>query len=127
RDVRRALAERLGIGTTDVPWHTSRDCIAELGFVLAAVAATCGKIAREIIDLARTEIGEVREGGASDHGASSTMPQKVNPILSEVVVGMSALARSQALPLLSAMQPGHERSAGEWQIEWDALPLVFAL
>jgi 3-carboxy-cis,cis-muconate cycloisomerase len=126
RDVRRLLAKRLGIGMSDVPWHTARDGIAEVGFVLAAAAGTCGKVAREIIDLSRTEIGELRERGGHDHGASSTMPQKANPILSEVVVGMSMLARTNVLGLLMAMHPGHERSAGEWQIEWDALPSLFA-
>jgi 3-carboxy-cis,cis-muconate cycloisomerase len=126
-EVRAGVAERLGIGFADVPWHTARDGFAELGFVLAAAAATCGKIAREIIELSRTEIGEVQEHGGPDHGASSTMPQKVNPILSEVVVGMSWLARDQVPALLAAMQPGHERSAGEWQVEWDALPTLFAL
>jgi 3-carboxy-cis,cis-muconate cycloisomerase len=127
REVRLLLAKRLRIGMSDVPWHTARDGIAEIGFALAAAAGTCGKVAREIIDLSRTEIGELREQGGHDHGASSTMPQKANPILSEVVVGMSTLARTHVLALLMAMQPGHERSAGEWQVEWDALPSLFAL
>jgi 3-carboxy-cis,cis-muconate cycloisomerase len=126
-EVRHRLAGRLGLATADVPWHTARDGIAELGFVLAAIAATCGKVAREIIDLSRSEIGEVREGNGHHRGASSTMPQKANPILSEVVTGMSILARQQLPALLAAMQAGHERSAGEWQVEWDALPTLFAL
>ena len=54
------------------------------------------------------------------------MPQKANPIESEVVVGLSVLAAQQVPALLAAMQAGHERSAGEWQVEWDALPLVAA-
>ena len=57
--VRRRLAERLEVGTVDVPWHTARDNLAELAFVLASIAATCGKVAREIIDLSRTEIADV--------------------------------------------------------------------
>ena len=24
------------------------------------------------------------------------------------------------------MQAGHERSAGEWQVEWDAIPVIAA-
>jgi 3-carboxy-cis,cis-muconate cycloisomerase len=54
------------------------------------------------------------------------MPQKQNPIDSEVVVGLSVLAAQQVPALLVAMQPGHERAAGEWHVEWDALPLVAA-
>ena len=40
---------------------------------------------------------------------------------------MSSLARHQLGALLDAMQAGHERSAGEWQIEWDAVPSIFVL
>jgi 3-carboxy-cis,cis-muconate cycloisomerase len=126
REVRLRLASRLGMGAADVPWHTARDGIAEIAFVLGALAGTCGKIGREIIELSRTEVAELREEAAPGSGASSTMPQKVNPVLSEVAVGMSALARAQVAPLLESMLAGHERSAGEWQIEWDALPLLFA-
>ena len=127
REVRRLVADRLGLGAVDVPWHTARDNLAEVGFVLAAISATCGKIAREVIDLSRPEIGELRERGGDHRGASSTMPQKANPIASEVVVGMSSLAAQQVPALLAAMRAGHERAAGEWQIEWDALPTVVAL
>ncbi len=127
RDVRRLVADRLGLGAVDVPWHTARDNLAEVGFVLAAISATCGKIAREVIDLSRPEIGELRERVGDHRGASSTMPQKANPIACEVVVGMSSLAAQQVPALLAAMSAGHERAAGEWQIEWDALPTVVAL
>lgn len=127
RDIRRLVGARLGLATVDVPWHTARDNLAEVGFVLAGISATCGKIGREVIDLSRPEIGELREAGRDRRGASSTMPQKANPISSEVVVGMSSLAAQQVPALLAAMRSGHERAAGEWQIEWDALPATVAL
>ena len=126
RAVRHGVAKRLGLGVVDVPWHTARDAVAELGFVLAAAAATCGKLAREVVELSRPEIGEVREEGGHLRGASSTMPQKANPIGSEAVVGLSILAAQHAGALLASMQGTHERAAGEWQAEWDALPLVSA-
>ncbi len=125
--LRRRLAEGLGIGWADVPWHTSRDSLAELGLVVALAASTCGKIAREIIELSRTEIGEVREQGGESHGASSTMPQKANPSRSEAVVGLSVVARDRATVLLGAMQGSHERSTGEWQSEWDVVPELCSL
>ena len=126
RAVRHGVAKRLGLGVVDVPWHTARDAVAELGFVLAAAAATCGKLAREVVELSRPEIGEVREEGGHLRGASSTMPQKANPIGSEAVVGLSILAAQHAGALLASMQGTHERAAGEWQAEWDALPLASA-
>lgn len=126
RELRRRLAARLSLGAVDVPWHTARDTLAEVGFVLAAVAGTCGKIAREVIELSRPEIGELREAGGHHRGASSTMPQKANPIDSETVVGLSVIAAQQVPALLAAMQAGHERSAGEWQVEWDTIPTIAA-
>ena len=124
--LRRGVASRLGVGVVDVPWHTARDGLAEVGVVLASVAATCGKAAREVVELSRPELGEVREEGGRLRGASSTMPQKANPIGSEAVVGLSIVAGHQAGVLLAAMQGTHERAAGEWQAEWDTLPLVCA-
>ena len=126
RAVRHRMAERLGLGVVDVPWHTARDSVAEVCLVLAATAGTCGKLAREVIELSRPEIGEVREESGHLRGASSTMPQKANPVASEAVVGLSILSAQQSGALLAALQGTHERSAGEWQVEWDALPLTFA-
>ena len=125
-EVRGLLAQRLGLRVVDVPWHTARDAIAETGFVLAALAATCGKLAHEVVELSRPEIGELHEAAGRHRGASSTMPQKSNPVGSELVIALSALAGQNAGALLLALQGTHERAAGEWQIEWDALPLVFA-
>ena len=125
RAVRHRVAERLGLGVVDVPWHTARDSVAEVCLVLACNAGTCGKLAREVIELSRPEIGEVREESGHLRGASSTMPQKANPVASEAVVGLSILSAQQSGALLAALQGTHERAAGEWQVEWDALPLTF--
>lgn len=88
----------------------------------ALVAATCIRLAREMIDLARTEIGEVAEADGLYRGASSTMPQKANPISGEVTIGFGVMAQTSATAMLRAMEAGHERAAGEWQVEWQALP-----
>lgn len=125
--VRAHLASLLDLEDRAVPGHTARDDRAELGFVLAAIAATCGKMAREVAELSRTEIGELAEADGSLRGASSTMPQKANPIDSEGIVGLAQLAVQQVPALLCAMQAAHERATGEWQIEWDSLPTLFAL
>jgi 3-carboxy-cis,cis-muconate cycloisomerase len=126
RELRHGVARRLGLRAVDVPWHTARDGVADAGFALAALAGLCGRLAREVVELSRPEIGELREEGGHHRGASSTMPQKANPIGSEAVIGMSLLAAQHVGGLLVAMQGTHERSAGEWQVEWDAVPAVFA-
>jgi 3-carboxy-cis,cis-muconate cycloisomerase len=125
--LRARVAELLGLGTTDVPWHVARDGLAEFGLVCSLMAATCARFAREVVDLSRTEIAEVGEASGHHRGASSTMPQKVNPIESEAVIGLSATTGALSSALFRAMEAGHERAAGEWQAEWQVLPQVVAL
>ncbi|MGW0204015.1 lyase family protein, partial [Nonomuraea sp. NPDC003201] len=122
--VRERVAGVLGLGTTEVPWHVARDGVAEFGVTCASLAATAARFAREVVDLSRTEVGEVREAGGHHRGASSTMPQKANPIGCEAVIGMSGTAGALSSGLFRAMEAGHERAAGEWQVEWYVVPLL---
>src|SRR6202000_2827618 len=92
----------------DVPWHVARDGVAEFGLACATLAATCGRFAREVVSLSRTEIAEVAEQDGHHRGASSTMPQKENPIGAEAVIGMSAPAAALPSALYAAMKPRHE-------------------
>ena len=121
---RALVAEALQLKTTDVPWHVARDRMADFGLACGLLAGTCARFAREIVDLSRTEIGELSEAGGHHRGASSTMPQKRNPIASEAVIGMAGTAGALASSFLRAMEAGHERAAGEWQIEWLIIPDV---
>ncbi|MFP7696217.1 hypothetical protein [Trueperella sp. LYQ143] len=43
------------------------------------------------------------------------MPQKVNPISSELMIGVAACAGAMASSLVRMQEAGHERAAGEWQ------------
>ncbi|MHB8397398.1 MAG: class-II fumarase/aspartase family protein, partial [Candidatus Limnocylindrales bacterium] len=125
-ELRGRMAKRLELGDTSVPWHVARDSVAELGFVLVGTASICAQVATEIATLSRTEISEIKEGRGRFRGASSTMPQKENPIACEAIIGMSECSSALLAPLLHGMRAGHERSMGEWQMEWDSLPLLFA-
>ncbi|MEV1179000.1 adenylosuccinate lyase family protein [Nonomuraea sp. NPDC049784] len=127
KQVRERVAAALGLRATEVPWHVARDGVAEFGVTCASLAATAARFAREVVDLSRTEVGEVREAGGHHRGASSTMPQKANPIGCEAVIGMSGTAGALSSALFRAMEAGHERAAGEWQIEWYVVPLLAEL
>jgi 3-carboxy-cis,cis-muconate cycloisomerase len=126
-DVRAGMAAELGLAAAEVPWHVARDGVVELGQVCAQLAATCTRLAREVIDLSRTEIGELTERDGDHRGASSTMPQKRNPIGSEAVVGLGVTAAALAAALPRAAEAGHERAAGEWLVEWHVVPQVACL
>src|SRR4051794_24560863 len=70
----RAYARELALAEPELPWHTERTRIAELAGALGGVAGAVGKVARDVILSAQTEVGELTEGG--DEGRSSAMPHK---------------------------------------------------
>jgi 3-carboxy-cis,cis-muconate cycloisomerase len=123
--VRSALARRLALENSLIPWHVNRSAIVAVGDGISATLQTLTRLAREIIDLSRTEIAELSEGSSLYKGASSTMPQKANPIESESIIGFGISGITHALALHRASEAAHERSAGEWQIEWRVLPDIF--
>lgn len=122
QQIRKNLAALLHLNYTDIPWHVDRDLLSEYGWICASIAGTCAKFGRNIVDLSRTEVGEVFEPYNSHRGASSTMPQKVNPISSELMIGVATVAGSLASALVRIQEAGHERAAGEWQGEWFLIP-----
>ena len=126
-EVAEALAAELGLSTPPLPWHTQRDALAEVAGWLSLVSGSLAKMAQDVILLAQTEIGEVRETAEEGRGGSSTMPQKANPVVSEQII---AAARTNAA-LLGAMHQAliqeHERATSGWQMEWWTLPRMFEL
>ena len=120
--VRAALAARLGLADAEIPWHVARDRVAQLTSAAALLSGTCIRFAREVVDLSRTEVGEVSEATGKYRGASSTMPQKANPISAEAIIGFGVIAQTSSAAMLRALEAGHERAAGEWQVEWSAVP-----
>jgi 3-carboxy-cis,cis-muconate cycloisomerase len=77
--------------------------------------------------MASTEVGEVFEPFAQGRGASSTMPQKRNPISSEIMIATAKAVAANAGAMLDAMIQDHERATGPWQLEWLAIPGAFVL
>ena len=86
-----------------------------------------GKIGFDVMLLMMTELGEAFEPFASHRGASSTMPQKRNPISSEVLVANAKAVRQHAGLMLDAMVQDFERATGPWHVEWMAVPESFIL
>ncbi len=102
------LAKHLGFGTMAVPSRALGDHLAENICLLGMLAATCGKIGREIYTLMKTEFGEVEEPVPPGTVGSSTMPQKRNPKLCQDIIALSAEVRAQVPLALEAMQTEHE-------------------
>ena len=53
------------------------------------------------------------------------MPNKRNPISSEMMLAGAKIVREQHAAMLDAMVADHERATGQWHVEWHALPTAF--
>ena len=114
----RLLAEDLGLAEPVLPWHTNRVRIAELGAALATASGVLAKIALDVVLLAQTEVDEARE---EIGGGSSTLPHKHNPIESTLARACARLVDGYASVLATGLEQEHERAAGAWHAEWEAL------
>jgi len=126
-EVRRAYARELKLGDPPITWHVARDAVAETINFLALVTGSLGKIGFDIMLMMMTELGEAFEPFADHRGASSTMPQKRNPISSEILVANAKAVRQHAGLVLDAMIQDFERATGPWHVEWIAVPEAFML
>ncbi len=126
-EVADALMDELGLARPAIAWHTARDTIAETMAFLALVTGSLAKIATDVVLLTATETGEVFEPFAPGRGGSSTMPQKRNPVSSELILACTKQVQGRAALVMDAMAADLERSTGPWHVEWAALPEAFVL
>jgi adenylosuccinate lyase len=104
-----------------------RDRLAELAGFMGLLASTLDKIAREIRNLQRTEIGEVEEPFRAEQIGSSTMPHKRNPIKCEKVCGLARVVRANVQAVLENVVLEHERDLTNSSCERVLLPECFLL
>ncbi len=125
--VQQALMEALELAPPVATWHAARDGLAEAVSFLALVTGSLGKIAYDVMLMASTEVGEVAEPFVQGRGASSTMPQKRNPISCELILAAAKAVRQHAGLMVDALVQDFERATGPWHAEWIALPEAFLL
>lgn len=125
--VNEALMKELGLASSPISWHVARDGLAEAIQFLGLVMGSLGKIALDIMIMMTNEFAEAFEPFVKGRGASSTMPQKRNPISCELIWYGSKVVRQHAGLALDAMMQDFERSTGPWQLEWSVIPEAFVL
>lgn len=126
--LQRLVMEDLGLKAAGVSNQViQRDRHAEAVFCLALAAATAEKVAQEIRNLQRTEIGEVCEGFGGRQVGSSTMPQKRNPHKSERICSLARIVRALTLPALENIALEHERDLSNSAAERVIFPEAFIL
>lgn len=118
------VMEKLGIKPAEISTQiVQRDRHAELVGLLALIASTLDKIATEIRELQRPEIGELAEPFMKDKQVgSSTMPHKRNPMLCERISGLAKVMRSLVVPALENVPTWHERDLTQSSAERFIIP-----
>jgi 3-carboxy-cis,cis-muconate cycloisomerase len=125
--VTTVLAQELDLEEPALPWHTQRDGFVEFAGWLSLLTGSLAKMAQDILLLAQTEVGEAAETAERGRGGSSTMPQKSNPIASELIVAAARMNASLLSSMHHAMIQEHERATHGWQVEWLTLPQMIQL
>ncbi|WP_282608722.1 3-carboxy-cis,cis-muconate cycloisomerase [Pelagibius sp. Alg239-R121] len=125
-EVMEALASELDLNSPGVPWQVQRDGLAEFAGWLSLVSGSLGKMGQDVVLMAQSEVGELREGGQASggggRGGSSTMPQKSNPVSSEALVTAAKMNATLLPAVHQALLQEHERGGAAWQLEWLTLP-----
>jgi 3-carboxy-cis,cis-muconate cycloisomerase len=83
------------------------------------ITASLGMIGADLMLLAQGDVGEIGFEGA---GGSSTLPQKQNPVIAEILVALARFAAHQVGALHQAAIHPTERDGAAWTLEWLALP-----
>ena len=120
--VQHRFAERLGLRAPVISWTSSRDVLAEWCALLTLVTGTADRIDHEVMNLQRSEIGEVREGFVAGTVGSITMPHKRNPEIGEHLGTLARLVRHLSAAVQEGLVHDHERDGRAWKTEWHAIP-----
>ncbi|WP_371681103.1 3-carboxy-cis,cis-muconate cycloisomerase [Streptomyces sp. NBC_01276] len=111
-------AEETGLAEPVLPWHTARTPVADLAGALAFTTGALGKLAADVLAMARTETGEVSEAAG---GGSSAMPHKDNPVSATLIAAAARQVPALASVLFGSLAAEDERPAGAWHAEWQPL------
>lgn len=117
------ICNELGIDSANISTQTlQRDRHAEYISVIAIIGSTLEKIATEVRNSQRTEVGEMYEKFSKGQKGSSAMPHKMNPIASENIVGISRVLRGYVIPALENNSLWYERDISHSSVERIIIP-----
>lgn len=123
-EVQKIVSEKLdlfpiGAATQIIP----RERYAEMVFIIGLIGATLDKIAIEIRNLQRTEIGEVQEPFRKGQMGSSAVPVKKNPTKSERISSFARILKSNVYTSLENISLWHERDLSNSANERFIIPI----
>ena len=120
-ETRAALATGLGLHDPKRSWHVDRGPLLRIADWLVQVSAVLSRMGGTMIALTSSEVAELTLGAA---GASSTMPQKQNPVEPSVLQALGMQSAGLRASLTPATQHLHQRDGAAWFAEWMILPQI---
>lgn len=117
--VRADLAKAVGLRDPKRSWHADRGPILRLAAWQTQLAAALGKMAQDIWIMVQSGQKTAKLGAK---GASSTMPQKENPVQPSTIIALANMATAFNSTLTQAAQHREARDGAAWFTEWMALP-----
>jgi len=118
---RADLAEALDLQDPMRPWHTDRTPVLKISDWMNRLSLSLGKMAVDLVAMTQTGIEEV---SLNTSGASSTMPQKQNPVSPSAMIATKTAVTAAHSALQSASVQANQRDAGAWFTEWMMVPQV---
>ena len=122
--IQKDVAKSLGLYSVEAATQViPRERLAEVQFIISLIGCTLDKIAIEIRNLQRTEIGEVEEPFKKGQLGSSAVPVKRNPIKSERVSSLARILRSFSNVAQENVSLWHERDLSNSANERFTIPM----
>ena len=119
--VRAGLARALDLSDPGHGWHSDRSGLGRLADWAAAVAAALAKMAEDLLLMTQSGLTLVRIAGG---GASSTMPQKQNPVGPSALAALARQVMGLASVFAAAGVHRQNRDGAAWFTEWLTLPQI---
>lgn len=127
-DVQDNVAKALGLFSIEAATQViPRERLAEVQFIISLIGSSLDKMATEIRNLQRTEIGEVEEPFKKGQLGSSAVPVKRNPIKSERVSSLARILRSFSNIAQENISLWHERDLSNSANERFTIPMGIIL
>ncbi|MEM6887290.1 MAG: lyase family protein [Pseudomonadota bacterium] len=119
--LRKAMAEDLGLQDPGRSWHGDRTPVLRIADWLSSLCVPFAAMAETLISLTGSDISEVSIGPV---GGSSTMPQKQNPVQPAALLALCRHCQNLRAGLAPTAAPMHQRDGAAWFGEWLTLPIV---
>lgn len=118
-ETRAALAQALGLVDPGRSWHVDRTPLLRIADWQGQVMAALANMAQTLLGLSSSEVAEITLGAS---GASSTMPQKQNPVGPSAIMALHHQFNGLRSTLQSASAHQHQRDGAAWFAEWMVIP-----